>query len=322
MRPRIGLALGGGGARGYAHIGVIRTLQAHGLPIDVVAGTSMGAAVGAVHACGVEMEKFVKILKNLDLNRLLGIPATALRSLESLAGVAASELLFKRADWRHQESERVRQLHQFLMMFSGNKDFSDLKIPFAAVACDVDSGEQIVIRSGKVHTAVAASMALPGIQQPIHHDGRFLIDGGLVNKIPVDVAVELGAQIVIAVDVSAALAGAVQTSVEVLVQAQAILSNELARVKLDIMRGRLGDRLIVIRPAVKQIKLYWLDHLEPAIEAGEQATMEKLEDIRQTLSKYSGASAPATTPRQERPPDALEESALTPAGEISPPTRG
>lgn len=287
MRPKIGLALGGGGARGYAHIGVIRTLLAHHIPIDMIAGTSMGAAVGAVHACGWEMSKFEQIMKRLDLNRGLGIPDTPIRSFESFASTAASEFLFKKADWRHHEPEKIRNLYDFLLMFSRNKEFSDLTIPFATLACDVDTGEQVVLRSGKVHKAVAASMALPAIQQPIHHEGRFLIDGGLVNKIPIDVAVELGADIVIAVDVSAALAGAVHTSVDVLVQAQAILSNELARVKLEMMRARLGERLIVLHPAVDQIKIYSLRQMDPPIHAGEQATLEKIELILKTIERFT-----------------------------------
>lgn len=308
MRPKIGLALGGGGARGYAHIGVIRTLLAHNIPIDIIAGTSMGAAVGAVHACGWEMAKFERILKSLDLNKLLRIPDTPIRSFENFAGTAASEYLFKRADWRHHESERVKDLFDFLIIFSKNKDFSELIIPFAAVTCDVDTGEEIVIRSGKVHRAVAASMAIPGLQQPIHHEGRFLIDGGLVNKIPVDVAVQLGADIVIAVDVSAALSHTVQTSVDVLVQSQAILSNELGRVKLQAMRERLSERLIVLHPAVEKIKIYSLKQLDPSISAGELATLEKIEILKKTIASLTVAGHTETT---RQGPEALEPTEQT-----------
>jgi len=297
MRPKIGLALGGGGARGYAHIGVIRTLLAHGIPIDMIAGTSMGAAVGAVYGCGKDMSWFEKVLKNLDLNRLLGIPDTPIKSFENFASTAASELLFKKADWRHHEPEKVKLLHNFLMIFSNNRDISELGIPFAAVACDVDTGEQVVLKAGKVHKAVAASMAMPGLQQPVHHEGRFLIDGGLVNKIPIEVAVELGADIVIAVDVSAALSNQVNTSIDVLVQAQAILSNELARMKLEAMRERLGERLIVLHPAVDRIKIYSLRQVEPPIQAGTNATLGKIDLIKTTIEKLSTTASRESTLR-------------------------
>jgi NTE family protein len=268
-------------------MGVIRTLLAHGIPIDMIAGTSMGAAVGAVYGCGKDLAWFEKVLKNLDLNRLLGIPDTPIKSFENFASTAASELFFKKADWRHHEPEKIKQLHNFLMVFSNNRDFSELTIPFAAVACDVDTGEQVVLKSGKVHKAVAASMAMPGLQQPVHHEGRFLIDGGLINKIPVDVAVELGADIVIAVDVSAALSNHVNTSVDVLVQAQAILSNELARLQLNSMCEKLGERLIVLHPAVDRIKIYSLRQVEPPIQAGAQATLEKIDLIKAAIEKWT-----------------------------------
>jgi NTE family protein len=300
MRPKIGLALGGGGARGYAHIGIIRTLVAHGIPIDMIAGTSMGAAVGAVYACGWEMAKFESVLRRLDLNRLLKIPDTPMRGLETFAGTAASEFLFKRADWRHHEPDRVKDLLNFLILFSRNKEFAELNIPFAAVACDVDTGQEIILRTGKVHRAVAASMAMPGLQQPIQHEGRFLIDGGLVNKIPVDVAVQLGAEIVIAVDVSAALSHSVQTSIDVLVQSQAILSNELAKVKLQAMRERLGDRLIVVTPAVEHIKIYSLRQFAPAIAAGEQAVLEKIDLIKTSIEQRT-VPTPSEGVLQRRP---------------------
>lgn len=290
MRPIVGLALGGGGARGYAHIGVIRTLLAHQIPIDVIAGTSMGAAIGGAHACGVDLLKFQRILQHLDVNRLLGIPDTALRGLENLAGQTASEYLFKRADWRSHEPERLKQLYQFLKFFSGERNFEDLAIPCAVIACDIDTGEEIVLRSGKIYRALAASMAFPGINPPVHHDGRFLVDGGLVNKLPVDTAVALGADVVIAVDVGAGLNPCVSTSIEVMIQSQAIISRELTRLKLEMMRARLGERLIIVRPAVEHVRMYQLRELERPIKEGERATLEKLDAIRALVTSRAGTA--------------------------------
>lgn len=287
MRPMVGLALGGGGARGYAHIGVIRTLVTHQIPIDVIAGTSMGAVIGGAYACGVDLQKLEKILKSLDVNRLLGIPDTTLRGLESLAGKTASEYLFKRADWRTYEPERLKQLYEFLMLFTGDCDFENLSIPTAVIACDIDTGEEVVLRSGKLYRAIAASMAFPGIHPPVHHNGRFLVDGGLVNKIPVDVAAALGADIAIAVDVGAAPNAGVTTSLDVLIQSQAITSRELVRLKMELMRQRLGAKLIVIRPAVDRVRMFQLRQLELPIQAGERATLESLDLIEEIIQKNS-----------------------------------
>lgn len=293
MRPVVGLALGGGGARGYAHIGVIRALQAYNIPIDIIAGTSMGAAIGGSYACGVDLHKLQKILQHLDVNRLLGIPDTTLRGLESFAGKTASEYLFRRADWRTHEPERLKQLYEFLKLFSGERLFEDLPIPLAIIACDVDTGEEVVLRSGKVYRAIAASMAFPGIQPPVHHDGRFLVDGGLVNKVPVDAAVALGAEIVIAVDVGAGLNPQVHTSIEVMIQSQAIISRELTRLKLELMGERLGERLVVIRPAVEWIRMVQLREIERPAQEGERALLEKIELIKMLIEKHARTAASA-----------------------------
>ncbi len=287
MHPVIGLALGGGGARGYAHIGVIRTLIAHQIPIDVIAGTSMGAVIGGAYACGVNLHKLEKILRNLDVNKLLGIPDTTLRGIERLAGKTASEYLFKKADWRTYEPERLKQLYEFLTLFTGDRNFENLAIPMGVVACDIDTGEEIVLRSGRLYRAIAASMSFPGIHPPIQHNGRFLVDGGLVNKIPVDAAIAMGAQIVIAIDVGASLNARVMTSLDVLIQSQAITSRELVRLKLELMRQQLGAKLIVIRPAVDRIRMFQLRQLELPIQEGERATLEKLDLIKEVIEKNS-----------------------------------
>lgn len=305
MRPVIGLALGGGGARGYAHIGVIRTLTAHHIPIDVIAGTSMGAVIGGAYACGVDLHKLEKILKNLDVNKLLGIPNTTLRGLESLAGKAASEYLFKKADWRTYEPERLKQLYEFLTLFTGDRNFEDLSIPFSVIACDIDTGEEVVLRSGRLYRAIAASMSFPGIHPPIQYGGRFLVDGGLVNKIPVDATVALGAELVIAVDVGASLNARVTTSLDVLVQSQAITSRELVRLKMELMGQRLGSKLIVIRPAVDHIRMFQLRQLELPIREGERATLEKLDLIREIIDRHSSPEpSQAVLPQLEAKPAA------------------
>lgn len=198
----------------------------------------------------------------------------------------------KKADWRTYEPERLKQLYEFLKLFTGERTFEELSVPLSVIACDIDTGEEVVLRSGKLYRAIAASMSFPGIHPPIHHDGRFLVDGGLVNKIPVDAAVAMGAQIVIAVDVGASLNARVMTSLDVLVQSQAITSRELVRLKLELMHQRLGESLVVIRPVVDRIRMFQLRQLDLPIREGERATLEKLDLIKEIIQKRSETAEP------------------------------
>lgn len=282
-RPRIGLALGGGGARGYAHIGVLRVLQREGIPIDIVVGTSMGAIIGGAYAVGLEMTKLEQILGKLDLNKLLDIPASA---VSSVAGRIAAEL-FTRTDWRRVEHEGTQNLCRFFSVFTRGLKFEDLKVQFAVVAADIDSGEEVVIREGPVHRAIAASATFPGIHYPIKYGDRFLVDGGIVNKLPADVAARLGAEIVIAVEVNAPLAQEVKNSIDVLTQAEMITGRELMRVKLESVREQLGERLILLRPALDKISMLSLDEVSAAAREGEREAQKHLERIKALLPQPS-----------------------------------
>ena len=179
-RPKIGLALGGGGPRGLAHIGVLKVIEENGIPIDCVAGASMGALIGAVYAAGVETERLEEIALNMDLKQ------TALMLAPT---IARSGLI---------EGGRVRE---FIKSFVGDANIEELKIPFAAVATDINTGEEMVIDRGSVAEAVRASISVPGIFTPVRLGERFLVDGGLVNPVPISVVREMGAEAVMAVNV-------------------------------------------------------------------------------------------------------------------------
>lgn len=284
-RPKVGLALGGGGARGYAHLGVIRTLRRHDIPLDIIVGTSMGAVIGGAYACGVELTKLERIIKTLDLNRMLRFPKSSLRGL---VGNTAAEYLLKRRDWRKRDAEGTQALIEFFNVFTQGKSFSELKTCFAVVTVDIDSGEEVVLREGPVSRAVAAGIAMPGIHYPVEYRGRFLIDGGLINRVPADVAFSLGADVVLAVNVSSGLAysGGV-TSVEVLMQAESIVLREMTRLRLLLLAQRVGDRLLLIEPPVEHIKTLSLDKVEPPIRAGEEETSRRMAEIRALIARYS-----------------------------------
>jgi len=182
-RPRIGLALGGGGARGLAHIGVLQTLQRAGIPVDCLAGTSMGAVIAAGYAAGMSPAELEQE----------ATAATRLHHLLSLAdaGVPDGGLL------------RGRRLMRYFERCLRQTSFADLHLPLAVVAVDLNTRREVVLREGPVALALRATTAVPGLFAPLELDGQRLVDGGLLNNLPVDVVRQMGAQVVIAVDVTA-----------------------------------------------------------------------------------------------------------------------
>jgi len=176
-RPTLGIALGSGSARGWAHIGVLRALTEHGIAPDFVAGCSMGAMVGAAFAAG-RIEELEAWALSLDWRRVVGLVDVGLRG-----GV------FK--------GDRLLNIYQGQFV---ECPFSELYVPFAAVATDLATGQEVWLREGKVSDAVRASCTVPGLFKPVLRDGRYLIDGSVVNPIPVSLCRAMGAQVVIAVD--------------------------------------------------------------------------------------------------------------------------
>jgi NTE family protein len=179
-RRRIGLALGSGSARGLAHLGVIRALEEAGIEVDFVAGTSMGALIGAIFAAG-KLDDLEATFLSFDWKKMVSYFDVVLPKSGLLDGAKVGELV--RA---HVHAEAIEALPK----------------PFAAVATDIASGEEVVIRSGDVIEAVRASISVPGIFTPVRSNGRILVDGGLVNPVPVSAVRAMGAEFVIAVDLN------------------------------------------------------------------------------------------------------------------------
>ena len=214
-RPHIGLALGGGGARGYAHVGVLKFLEERRIPVDYVAGTSMGSIVGGFLASGMRADEIRDLIEVTDWNeRFTGEPP---RQLEPIRRKGDDELgLFGPVFGVGRESSflpgGVVAGQNILLLFEqaiGQRvqvnDFNRLPIPFRAVATDIVTGQVVILAQGSVSAAMRASMAVPGAFDPVRRDGKVLVDGGLVRNLPVDVVREMGAEIVIAVDVGTRL---------------------------------------------------------------------------------------------------------------------
>jgi NTE family protein len=175
-KKKVGLVLGGGVARGIAHVGVIRVLKEAAVPVNLVVGTSSGSVIGAALAAGLEQ-----------------------RMIEEIALRIKWGEFFKFAFFRPGLAS-AGALEDFVVKYIGDLRFSDLKIPFAAVATDLRSGNRVIIREGRIARAIAASAAFPGFFAPEEIHGRHLIDGGIAGNVPVDVARELGADYIIASD--------------------------------------------------------------------------------------------------------------------------
>lgn len=284
MRKRrtIGVALGGGGARGFAHLGVLIALEENEIPVDLITGTSMGAAMGAAKALGMDLEKLGRLLSCLDLNDLLGVSDNTLREIQRAIGRGMVEYI-RRTSW-HEEGtspENLARMYELFSLLTAKKSFSEVKIPFAVVAADLESGERVVLKEGKLYQAVTASAAVPGVFHPVPYRGRFLIDGGVIDKVPADVAIDLGANVVIAVDTGAPLTRRIDNSLDALFQSQRITSQRLTTLQLEQARKRLDGRLFLLQPKIGWMTTFAFEYLSEAVQAGKEEALAHLSEIKE-----------------------------------------
>ncbi len=258
-RKRIGLALSGGVAKGLAHIGVVKGLLELGIPIDCVAGTSSGSLVGALVAAGVPPEKMAELAKRTRWRDLV-------RPVVPREGLLDSGPM-----------ERILRRHL------GDRNIEDLALPYAAVAADLETGREVVITSGPVARAVRASCAVPGFFTPVRVDGRLLVDGGVCANIPTHVPRELGADLVIAVDLSGALGKGLSSRniFGILLRTFEIMQHEKRAIE-----AKGAD--VLIRPRVEGLGLVNLDAVDAYIEAGWQAVMAQRDALADLMEKARG----------------------------------
>lgn len=254
-RPCVGLVLGGGGARGAAHVGVLKVLERERIPVCAIAGTSMGAVVGSLYASGMSPSEIEAALGSVDWKDLFeddpGRAALPMRRKEAQLNYRA-EL---EAGWRDgapvfpygavQGQKLGLLLRRLMLEASQTSRFDDLPIPFRAIATDIVSGERVVFAEGDLAMAVRASMAVPAVFAPAEIDGRILVDGGIVDNVPIDVVRDMGADVVIAVDVGSPLLtrDGMRTPLDVAYQMVSVLMQE--KTNRSIASLREGDVLIV-----------------------------------------------------------------------------
>src|SRR6188508_2454695 len=209
-RPRVGLVLSGGGARGAAHVGVLKVLDEMHVPVDAIAGTSMGAVVGGLYASGMSADEIEKLISSVNWqDAFQDRPPRAELGFRRkqddrnflvryALGVREDGFVLPQGLVQGQKLEQV--LRNAALPVAQIRDFNRLPIPFRAVATDLETGEAVLMDSGDLVTAMRASMSAPGVFAPAQRDGRLLIDGGLVENLPIDVARQMGVDILIVVD--------------------------------------------------------------------------------------------------------------------------
>ena len=312
-RPRIGLALGGGGARGIAHVSVLREIEDLHIPVDCIAGTSMGALVGGLYASGMSVDDMEDMVRSTDWKRLFddSIPRKERswrRKVDDRDALATVGVGLNGG--RVRVSPGLLQGERILMMFesrtlgvSAIDDFDELPIPYRAVATDLNTGEAVVLGNGSLALAMRASMSLPGIFQPVELDGRVLLDGGIANQVPIDVVRAMGADIVIAVDVGTPLMTLDRDAS--LLQVVSQISGMLTVGNTRRMLATLTDSDVLIVPALgDSVATGDFEKAPEALAIGRKAA----EQSRPLLARLSASPQVYAQSRDQRP-----------AGEKSPP---
>jgi NTE family protein len=281
--PKIGLVLSGGGAKGFAHIGVLKALEKAGVKIDYIGGTSMGAVVGGLYASGYNATQIDSIFYNTDFNELLQdyIPRSSKNFYEKRNDeMYAISLPFNKlkigipialSKGMYNYNLLSKLTHKVRYI----KDFNKLPIPFLCVATDIEKGEPVVLRSGYLAQAMLASSAFPSLFSPVEIDGKLLIDGGVVNNYPAEEVRKMGADIIIGVDVQDDLKdrNSLKDATRILVQ----ITN-LDMIKKMKEKVKITD--IYIKPDISDFGVISFDEGREIIKKGEEAAMLQFDEIK------------------------------------------
>jgi len=312
--PRIGVALGSGGARGAAHTGVLKVLEREGIPICVVAGSSIGALVGATYAAGVPLERVEREWLETDAAKLF----RSFLPTFPRAGLSSGN-----------------ELRKYLAGLLGERRIEDLPMPYAALACDIDTGEMVVLTEGSLPDAIRASTAIPGIYNPVRLGDRILVDGGLVEPLPIRACRDLGADFIIAVDITprpvpttqrgrnvwnrigdqlheglthqAWIPSSLTELLESLFRERtdpplpglySVLNQSIAILQQEILRQKLilHPPDVLIRPDVRMSVMGYLQASE-GIEAGARAAEAALPELRARLNRHRATPSHGTSDR-------------------------
>jgi len=259
-RPKVALVLGGGAARGFAHIGVIRALEQEKIPIDMVVGTSVGSLIGAIYASDANSFELEWTAFMLEKDNIFDYGI-----MTAFTGMGAA---------------KGDKLEEFVKSKIAVANIENLKIPYAAVATDLNRGTRVVLDKGPVGRAVRASSAIPGVFNPVEHQGKLLVDGGVIDNIPVAVARERGADIVIAVDISENVINFnISNLLDVMLQSITIMGAENAR-------NRKKDADVLIAPSVGNVGMLDFTQKKRCMQAGIEATQKVMPEIKAKIEEW------------------------------------
>jgi NTE family protein len=287
-RPRIGLVLSGGGARGSAHIGILEILEQNHIPIDYIAGTSMGSVIGALYASGMTPDEITQALSKIDWESVFNDNGPRsekttrdkaddrLYQVDQQIGVKDGSIHLPTALIQGQRFELI--LRKLTLQASLIRDFDKLPIPFRAIATDITTGEEVVIGKGDLSVAIRASMAVPGAFAAVEIDGRLLVDGGMANNLPVNVVREMGADIVIAIDISTPLLKREELNDALSVIDQ--LTGLLTRGNVERQINGLSEKDILIIPEMGNLSAADFSRYEDAINIGITAATKQLTQLK------------------------------------------
>ncbi|MFK4134361.1 patatin-like phospholipase family protein [Pseudomonas luteola] len=281
VRPKIGLVLSGGAARGLAHIGVLKALEEQGIHVDAIAGTSMGAVIGGLYAAGYKVDEIERIAKEMDWQQVLSdqpprkdVPFR--RKQDDKDFLIKQQLSFRDDGTLGlpigviQGQNLSMLLESLLVHTSETRNFDKLAIPFRAVATDIVTGEKVVFSKGHLPRAIRASMSIPAVFAPVDVDGRLLVDGGMVDNIPIDVARSMGVDRVIAVDIGTPLLKRKEltTVVDVLNQSTTLMTRNNSEAQL----ATLTSKDILVEPPLAAYTSADFGSVNELIDAGYRAT--------------------------------------------------
>ncbi|MCO5976905.1 patatin-like phospholipase family protein [Ideonella oryzae] len=313
QRPRVGLVLSGGGARGISHVGVLKVLEAQHIPIDVIAGTSMGAIIGGLYASGMKADQIEAAFKKINWTSLFSTRVgreelSQRRKEQDFELSTAVELGWRDGEFRAPQGAVSSRgldalLRRYTLPAQEISDFNRLPIPFRAVATDMETGRPVILDRGDLATALRSSMSVPGVFPATEVNGRILGDGGLVDNVPVDVARAMGADIVIVVNIGTPLAGreTLNSAIGLTAQMINILTEQNVRHSLD----SLGPRDILIQPELGTLTSGDFDKVAQLIdigEAGARASTDRLTALATPNVQYAdwqlATQSPSLPPTQ------------------------
>lgn len=298
-RPKIGLVLSGGGARGAAHIGVLRAIEELHVPIDYIAGTSMGAIVGGLYASGMSPYELEQALTEIDWGEIFTDrpdrrQLSVRRKVDDAIFLVNKDIGFKDGKLRLpagfiQGQKLYVKLQELTLPTAGINDFDELNIPFRAVASDLATGEAVVLDSGELASAMRASMAVPAVFAASEADSKMLVDGGISNNLPIDVVRDMGADILIVVDISTPLRPKEELTSLFSVVDQ--LTSMLTRRNTEAQLATLTDGDILITPDMGDIGSADFRRGLQAVQRGVEAAYESREDLNRVAlpkTQYAG----------------------------------